>query len=67
MVFGEMICQIFLSSVPAHIELSLFHPVSEPTESHVGCLASVLFKCFIDDTMRCVVVSAQGGGRLWVT
>ena len=57
-MFCEVICQVFLSTVPADIELSLLDSVCEPAESHINCLASVLFEDAVDDTIGSVVICA---------
>ena len=56
MVLSEAICQVFLSAVPTDIELSFLDSVYEPVESHINCLASVLFEDAIDDAIGSVVV-----------
>ena len=56
MVLSKVICQVFLSAVPADIELSLLDSVYEPVESHINCLTSILFEDAIDDAIGSVVV-----------
>ena len=67
MVLSKVICQVFLSTVPADIELSLLDSVYEPVESHINCLASILFEDAIDDAIGSVVVCAWWGWWLWVS
>ena len=58
MVFSKVICQVFLSAVPADVELSLLDSVYEPAESHINCFASVLFEDAVDNTIGSVVICA---------
>ena len=67
MVLCSVVAMVVFPGIPIDSELSLFHPVTEPIESHVDCFGSFLFNGIVDDTSRGTVVRFEWSGRLFVS
>ena len=51
MVFGVIITTICRSRAPENYELALAGSIYDPIETHVYCLGSLLFDCFVCETL----------------
>ena len=66
-MLGEVVTKVFTSWLPVDEELVLFYTVSNPVESHVYCLGSLLLDCVICNPGSTLVVCLNGCRGLGMT
>ena len=55
-VFWDIVSNIISTWSPVDQKLVLFHPVSDPVESHINCFAPLLLHCAFEEAYRCFIV-----------
>ena len=66
-VLGEVVTEVFTSGLPLDKKLTLFDTVSNPVESHVYRLGTILLDGVIRNSDSTRVVCLYGCGRLGMT
>ena len=65
-MLGEVVGQVVTALLPVDLELFLFHSVTNPVESHVYCLGSLLLDSVVGDALCTLIVGDDDGGWLRV-
>ena len=55
-MLGEVVAKVFTSRLPVEQKMALFDTVSNPIESHVYCLGTLLLDCVICNSGSTLVV-----------
>jgi len=66
MSLGKEVCKVIESGLPFYFEMSLSNAISDPMESHVDGLASLLFYSVIGDGYSTLVITDDPCWRLLV-
>ena len=66
-MLGEVVAKVFTSRLPVDEELVLFDTVSNPVESHVYCLGTLLLDCVIPNSSSKLVICLNGCRGLGMT
>jgi len=65
-MFGRIICKIFLPTFPVDMKLFLSLAVTNPIETHIHGFGSALNDSVGEDTNSAFVVKLERSGTLWV-
>jgi hypothetical protein len=65
-VLGEVVGQVFVTTVPKNAKVVLLDPVLDPVKPHVHGFGPFLFKGVVRDSRSGGVIHLDGCGWLWV-